>query len=34
LKLGAEFSDLRVESISGVNILVMDGKTKTVTARV
>ncbi len=34
LSLGAEFADLRIESVSGVNILVMDGKTKTVTARV
>ncbi|UCE91613.1 MAG: TldD/PmbA family protein [Methanobacteriota archaeon] len=34
LTLGAEFADIRLESISGVNIIVMDGKTKTVTARV
>ncbi|MDH3365886.1 MAG: TldD/PmbA family protein [Thermoplasmata archaeon] len=34
LSLGAEFADLRIETISGVNILVMDGKTKTVTARI
>jgi len=34
LSLGAEFADLRIESVSGVNILVMDGKTKTVTAHI
>ncbi len=29
LKLGAEFADLRIESATGTNIVVMDGKTKT-----
>lgn len=28
-KLGAEFADIRIESASGINIVVMDGKTKT-----
>ena len=28
-KLGAEFADVRMESASGINIVVMDGKTKT-----
>ena len=32
LKLGAEFADLRVERAIGTNIVVMDGKTKTLTA--
>ncbi|UCE81229.1 MAG: TldD/PmbA family protein [Methanobacteriota archaeon] len=32
--LGAEFTDLRIESVTGVNIVVMDGKTRTVTSRV
>jgi TldD protein len=34
LKLGAEYADIRLESVSGVNIVVMDGKTKTVTTRI
>ena len=34
LKLGAEFADVRLESVSGANIVVMDGKTKTVTSRI
>ena len=34
LGLGAEFADIRMEDITGVNILVMDGKTKTVTSRI
>ena len=34
MDLGAEFADLRMESISGVNILIMDGKTKTVTSKI
>ena len=29
LKLGAEFADLRMESTTGTNILIMDGKTRT-----
>ena len=29
LKLGAEFADLRMESTSGTNIIIMDGKTRT-----
>ena len=29
LKLGAEFADIRIESAAGINIVVMDGKTKT-----
>jgi TldD protein len=29
LKLGAEFADIRMESAAGMNIVVMDGKTKT-----
>ena len=29
LKLGAEFADLRMESATGTNIVVTDGKTKT-----
>ncbi len=29
LKLGAEFADLRIESTTGTNILIMDGKTRT-----
>lgn len=33
LKLGAEFADLRLESSSGTNIVIMDGKTKTLTAQ-
>ncbi len=32
LKLGAEFADLRLETAAGTNIVVMDGKTKTLTA--
>ena len=31
--LGAQFADLRIEDSQGTNIVVMDGKTKTVTAR-
>ena len=31
---GAEFADIRLEAISGVNIVVMDGKTRTVTTRI
>ena len=34
MDLGAEFADLRMESISGVNILIMDGKAKTVTSKI
>jgi len=34
LKSGAEFADLRIESASGTNIVVMDGKTKTVTSQI
>jgi len=34
LKSGAEFADLRIESGSGTNIVVMDGKTKTVTSQI
>jgi TldD protein len=33
LKLGAEFTDLRLEASTGTNILIMDGKTKTLTAQ-
>jgi len=33
MRLGAEFADLRLESSQGTNIVVMDGKTKTVTAQ-
>ncbi len=33
LKLGAEFADLRIESANGTNIVVMDGKTKTLLAQ-
>jgi TldD protein len=33
LKLGAEFADVRVESAVGTNIVVMDGKTKTMMAQ-
>ncbi len=33
-KLGAEFADVRLESVSGVSVVVMDGKTKTVTSRI
>ncbi len=32
VKLGAEFSDLRIESSIGTNVVVMDGKTKSLTA--
>lgn len=32
VKLGAEFADLRIESTVGTNIVVMDGKTKSMTA--
>jgi TldD protein len=32
VKLGAEFSDLRIESSTGTNVVVMDGKTKSLTA--
>lgn len=31
-KLGAEFADIRAENVAGTNIIVMDGKTKTVTS--
>ena len=34
MESGAEFADIRLEAISGVNIVVMDGKTKTVTTRI
>jgi TldD protein len=34
LKSGVEFADLRIESASGTNIVVMDGKTKTVTSQI
>ena len=34
LTLGAEFVDLRMESLSGTSIIVMDGRTKTVNAKV
>lgn len=33
LKLGAEFADLRMESATGTNIVVMDGRTKTLSAQ-
>lgn len=33
LKLGAEFADLRMESAIGTNIVVMDGKTKTLSSQ-
>jgi TldD protein len=33
LKLGAEFADLRLEASTGTNIVIMDGKTKTLTAQ-
>jgi TldD protein len=33
LRLGAEFSDLRMESSIGTNIVVMDGKTKTLSSQ-
>lgn len=33
LKLGAEFADLRLERASGTNIVVMDGRTKTLTTQ-
>lgn len=33
MKLGAEFADLRMESSRGTNIVVMDGRTKSVTAQ-
>ncbi|MGQ9588589.1 MAG: TldD/PmbA family protein, partial [Thermoplasmata archaeon] len=33
LKLGAEFVDLRMELVNGTNIVVMDGKTKTLLAQ-
>ena len=32
-KLGAEFSDIRIESASGTSIVIMDGKTKTMTSQ-
>ncbi|OGS51637.1 MAG: hypothetical protein A3K75_03625, partial [Euryarchaeota archaeon RBG_13_61_15] len=32
VKMGAEFSDLRIESSIGTNVVVMDGKTKSLTA--
>jgi TldD protein len=32
LSLGAEFADLRLESYKGTNVIVMDGRTKTVSA--
>ena len=32
LKLGAEFADLRLEASTGTNIVIMDGRTKTLTA--
>ena len=31
---GAEFADIRVESFNGTTIVVMDGKTKTITSRI
>ena len=31
---GAEFADIRVESFDGTSIVVMDGKTKTITSRI
>jgi TldD protein len=34
LRMGAEFADIRIESVSGTNVVVMDGKTKTVTAQI
>lgn len=34
MSLGAEFADLRMETVSGINIVVMDGKTKTVASRI
>lgn len=34
VKAGARFADLRMESSTGTNIVVMDGKTKTVTAQI
>lgn len=34
LKLGAEFADLRMEMATGASIVVMDGKTKTMTSSV
>src|SRR4030066_608711 len=33
LKLGAEFADLRMESAIGTNLVVMDGKTKTLSSQ-
>jgi TldD protein len=33
LKLGAEFADLRTESATGTNIVVMDGRTKTLSSQ-
>ncbi len=32
VRSGAEFADLRIESITGTNVVVMDGKTKSLTA--
>jgi TldD protein len=32
-KLGAEYADVRIENASGTNIVVMDGKTKTMSAQ-
>src|SRR4030066_234050 len=32
LKMGAEFADVRIESSTGTNVIVMDGKTKTLSA--
>ena len=32
VEMGAEFSDLRIESSIGTNVVVMDGKTKSLTA--
>ena len=32
LKVGAEFADVRIESSTGTNVVVMDGKTKTLAA--
>ncbi len=33
-KLGAEFADIRAENVTGTNIVVMDGKTKTIASLV